>query len=812
MEKTLETKTKLGFVDFVILSTIALFFYIDFIPSFRAIEVRGVQYLYMAIINLLIGGLFFAYPKFINNEIITIFKKSFFVKIYFLFLILCCLSVFSAKNTSLWFISISQILIVTITIFNFCVLLFDKKYLFYHICFLVGIFTLLKSFNEITFLLQQKKVMNFAAAVALLKGNTGNINIFSASLNVKMPFLILGIMHFSNWKKWMLVVSIILSVFIIYILDSRATILALIMESIVIVVFLVWKSSDKKKLQINLLSTIVPIIIGITIGFLSFKQALKNENVIPNAAKVAVGISKVAGLELKDGGSVKQRLDYWSNASKIIKNKPFLGIGLGNWCVESIPYEKLQSNGMIISVHPHNDFLEIASETGILNGIVFFGMFVILLMINIKKIFRTNDELSKNIAFLCLLLLIAYGVDSFFNFPLHRPTVTLGFCFLVIFSLLNIEKNDDKTQDTKTFSWNLILLSIVAMINLFSVFFSFQNFMSLRLSNEIIVDLPNEKKTLTSDYIIEHYPSYPTVMFNSQPFAEYVGIYLTREKKYDLAQKYLNEANRINPYVGRVEWYKYSIAKEKNKLDSAYVYAKQAFAKKPRNYDFFNTVIYMANQFRDTTEILKTHNIYHNLVKAKQDYIETSSGLHNSSYSKKGLIKFIEIGLKEFPNDSLLLRRKRVFEYELQTNSINKGVVAPQVTNLANENTFEKVLKKATEDGAKYLANAIKLGNENKFEEAITAYKKVLETQPSNNSVKQNIGILFYKLGQFKNAIEWLDQTTSAAGVYEDGKSEYVIAACYVSLKETTKCCEYLNIAVAKNFTNALALQKQFCQ
>ena len=81
MEKTLETKTKLGFIDYAILLTVGLFFYIDFIPSFRAIDVRCVQYLYMAIINLLIGGLFFVYPKIIKNEIITIFKKSFFVKI-----------------------------------------------------------------------------------------------------------------------------------------------------------------------------------------------------------------------------------------------------------------------------------------------------------------------------------------------------------------------------------------------------------------------------------------------------------------------------------------------------------------------------------------------------------------------------------------------------------------------------------------------------------------------------------------------------------------------------------------------------------
>jgi O-antigen ligase/tetratricopeptide (TPR) repeat protein len=818
MEKTLTTTRKPSTTDYLVLFLIGLLFYIDFLPTFRAIEVRGTQCLYLSILNFIITASFFCYPKFVNNLIIERFKKSNFIKLYFVFLIFCCLSFLSARNVESSFVTFSQICIITITVFNFCLLLFNRKHIFYKICFIIGFFTFIKAFSEINVLMQSCKSMTFSQAITTLKGNTGNINIFSASLNLKLPFLILGIIHFSGWKKWVLMLSIVLATYIILILDSRATILALLIEIIVIIIYLVWKSTDRSKLQSNIISAIMPIIFGIMIGLFSFSQASKNVVITKTTTKAIT--SKVGALELKDGGSVNQRLDYWSNASKIIFDKPFLGIGLGNWFVESIPYEKYQTNGMMISVHTHNDFLEIMSETGVLNGLVFFSLFVILLIINLEKIIKSQNELTKNIAFLCLLMLIGYVVDSFFNFPLYRPTVQLGLCFLIVFSLINSEPNNDESAEVKVFQWNQILLSAMVLLGLFSMYFSYHNFMALRLSNEIILDGLNNKKELSSDFILENYPKYPTIMFNSQPFAEYVGIYMVKEQNYELAKKYLKEADRINPYVGRVEWYQYSIAKATNKLDSAYIYAKKAFEKKPRNFDFFNTVIYMANQMKDTTTMLKTHDIYHKMVQSPKDYIATSSGLHNSGYSKRGLVKFIEKGLKEFPSDSLLLRRKKIFDIEIKTSISSKTIVAPTESIdissakrfVATEKNYDEVLKKAEAYGAKYLALAIQLGNENKPTEAIEAYKKVLETQPTNLSVKQNIGVLYYQIGQFKTAVDWLSQTTSAAQGYEDGKSEYIIAACYIGLKNNEKGCEYLNIAVAKNYTNAIQLQKQFCK
>ena len=44
---------------------------------------------------------------------------------------------------------------------------------------------------------------------------------------------------------------------------------------------------------------------------------------------------------------------------------PILGIGMGNWQLESIKADRENIQSYIIPYHVHNDFLELAAEIGI---------------------------------------------------------------------------------------------------------------------------------------------------------------------------------------------------------------------------------------------------------------------------------------------------------------------------------------------------------------------------------------------------------------------------------------------------------------
>ena len=140
--------------------------------------------------------------------------------------------------------------------------------------------------------------------------------------------------------------------------------------------------------------------------------------------------------------STNYRLELWSSAIEIIKDNPFIGVGIGNYKVNSLEYVKSMLKDYTIPFHTHNDFLQIFSETGILGGLFYFFFFILPFLYFIffrKKIIPGNEKL----AFFLLLSVIAILIDSFFNFPRYRPYSLIN--FIIVFSFffsIFLVKND----------------------------------------------------------------------------------------------------------------------------------------------------------------------------------------------------------------------------------------------------------------------------------------------------------------------------------------------------------------------------------
>src|SRR5690554_2157385 len=77
--------------------------------------------------------------------------------------------------------------------------------------------------------------MDFSSSTGLakevttyLRGNTGNVNIFSASLLIKIPFMLIGISHYSHLlKKWFLVLSMTLSIILHFVCKCKSLFIGL---------------------------------------------------------------------------------------------------------------------------------------------------------------------------------------------------------------------------------------------------------------------------------------------------------------------------------------------------------------------------------------------------------------------------------------------------------------------------------------------------------------------------------------------------------------------------------------------------------
>jgi len=125
------------------------------------------------------------------------------------------------------------------------------------------------------------------------------------------------------------------------------------------------------------------------------------------------------------------RLSIWGHTLDMVWDRPFGGVGLGNWQFIYPVYARGdQVNVSAAPSRPHNDFLWIASEVGIPGWLVYTLMltFVARLGWNLLKVsaFPTRTAVLG----LCSLVLAHLG-SSMFNYPRERVSPSLCFWFAV---------------------------------------------------------------------------------------------------------------------------------------------------------------------------------------------------------------------------------------------------------------------------------------------------------------------------------------------------------------------------------------------
>jgi O-antigen ligase/uncharacterized protein YueI len=754
---------------------------IDFFPQFRSIEIIAPQYLYLSFVNIIASLFIFKNPAVLSSGLRSIFEKSWVFKSYFLFVFLCVLSTLMANNFSIALISLVQITTIFCTFINLTLLLHNRKHLIYNICFVVGLSVFIQSYLAINSLFTLVKSSTLSNAFGLLKGNTGNINIFAASLTGKLPFLLLGIFHFKKWKQWFLSFTLLLSTIIIFLIASRASYIALFLNFLCFSAFLFFFKSNNKQYKSALPYVLIPLVIGFFIATFAFKQSEDKGRFV----SITERVSQINPLNSQDA-SINIRFKYWENAIKIAGENPVFGVGLGNWKIESQPYEKEISNNLTLSDHPHNDFLEIAAESGFLNLLVYLSIFIFALVLNGRILYSSNDSQTKLIALVTLLLMSSYGIDAFFNFPLYRTTMQINFSLFLALTISN------RTSILTSIKGHNKLILVLTFISGITLYISYQTFKAYQFENDTTFDLQLAQPTYRYDKIIDKIPTFPNIATNSQPYIEVAAIYAFKELKFDKALNYFNQSAKINPYTGRAEWYKYRIYKEKGISDSASYYAHKAFEIRPRNQDYFLSALVVDANAKDTTGIMQTHETYTKYSKEPSNWINTSSALAQSLYPNDKILSFIDTGLALFPKDTTLLNRKKSFLKDAQLAQSNrvKQFDNSKTNNIALANQFAMNLK---------------------FDKALVYFKKAAKEDPNNIIVTQNIGICYFQTKQFKSAINYLEKTLNSP-LLIDGKTEFILGVAYLNTNNKEKGCKYLILAENKNYPGAAKLVTQYCK
>lgn len=140
--------------------------------------------------------------------------------------------------------------------------------------------------------------------------------------------------------------------------------------------------------------------------------------------------------------SVLQRRLIWKSTIEIIKDNPLHGSGAGSFYYEYPPSQAKVLKGRELSgafpriaadrvaTYAHNDFLQIAAETGF-PGLISFLLFPLFSLFHIFKLSSSKDSFAVTYMPVLGSGIVALLIQSLFDFPLYMPATALIFWIFI---------------------------------------------------------------------------------------------------------------------------------------------------------------------------------------------------------------------------------------------------------------------------------------------------------------------------------------------------------------------------------------------
>jgi O-antigen ligase len=151
-------------------------------------------------------------------------------------------------------------------------------------------------------------------------------------------------------------------------------------------------------------------------------------------------LGRLAGLNpFNPDSSTQGRMLIWGIAWRMILDHPLLGVGAGNFTIRLDDYLG-RNHEAIVAVgtnwtQPHNDFLWVLAEKGLLGLIPFLSVFLLAAW-KVWTLSKSGDRATSWMAVFLGMGLVAYLVNSLFDSPLDRINLQVYVaCYLALMVL-----------------------------------------------------------------------------------------------------------------------------------------------------------------------------------------------------------------------------------------------------------------------------------------------------------------------------------------------------------------------------------------
>ena len=254
------------------------------------------------------------------------------------------------------------------------------------------------------------------------------------------------------------------------------------------------------------------------------------------------------------------------------KDHLLLGVGLGNWQIHFPKYglnqfdDYAMVNGENTLQRPHNDFIWILCETGILGLLAYLIIFGLVFFQLYSLIKNTTDAKVKWKFFFIFSALVGYLVISFFDFPYERiEHQVILMLLLAIVTSAYYRTIPNPTKNYKSWLW-LLMIPIG-----YSFLVSFYRFKGEQHAMKMYTAKANKNwsETIYEAKKADHY-FYP-LDNTSIPLTWYEGIGHFNENRIAESQACFEKAYQLTPYNIQVITNLASVYQATGKMDEAVV-------------------------------------------------------------------------------------------------------------------------------------------------------------------------------------------------------------------------------------------------
>jgi O-antigen ligase len=841
--------------NYASLTLLCLYVLVDFIPRGESIDFNGPQWLYLSIVNLISVAYLFSASRGRTNEISQQFSHSLSqapALLYTAFCVLSGLSFFFAFNKNEFIVCYARCVIAFIAFANIVCLLRQTNKILPFLAQVVSLVLFYNVFSALKIFFNDVGELGFDTAVLNMKGVTGNKNIFASAIVVKLPFALFCVYAGTSWKRIFNLVILFLALYAIALANARSSYIGILFQLIVFLAYCIYEflgHQDARKMLQDVSLFLIPIVLAVMLSQITVETQRRN---IIDGQQSAYGTvtEKLSSIGFTNQAS-SGRVGIWAVGIDLFKHYPLTGRGYGNWKITSQEFDQLSNDDNSMSVHAHNDFIEAFGESGILGGIAYLLVFILLPFYSLKNLLSASIPRNEKIILLLSLIgLAGYFTDAFLNFPMERATMqTYFFLLYAINAVENARLKKMRNQETNQVPNRLkFILPLFLFLTLGTIYVTYQTNQSMIVQSALFEDVNADVVSKKTTEINDQLPSLTNVTMWGLPLSLMKGRYLLNEKRIQEGMDMFENVKKENPYMFYAEfikgrWYYENASIDKSYYDSAYKYGVMCFENRPRNVAYFGLLAFVCANKKDSGRLFRDFNLIRKYRKDEgmaRGWNNYLFALQELKYPKEFMLKVADSAFALFPKDTVTIANRRKLYVDLgmvppENNAMNPAqqTQETQQAQLTQPATITQPQQQqqpgqpppitpggapapspaAYQDSLRFY-DFFKRGNEaftkNDLKTAMELYESARKINPKFSPIIENIGLVHFLNKEWGAALPYFERVVNNKWT-ADGKAEYYRGICLYNVGKVPEGCQSFLTSEAKGYADARRLYNINC-